>query len=251
MDAAHEPRPALCRGESGNIEKDKWGEPNLCRRGSDNTERGPTVKKLWHSKTLRIIGTLIQAFLAVAIVHYLSEGYILKQVPVGLIGEGSPSLRWRKENNLASFTGTWVRENGKQFYPLQISKVVCIRSEQICEESKAIIFDTALGIENAIYRITHWDDHTIIYGEEDSCLSIIYTVSRNTKQISGVQKNRPGSEKCDYDAEVYLRLANGSDVEQRMRQEAQPVAATRAAWTVILVWAGLRIRRIIKSQPAA
>jgi hypothetical protein len=52
----------------------------------------------------------------------------------------------------------------------------------------------------------------------------------------------------DHNKELRLRLTNGFDVYWGMQQEARPVAAFVAALIAVVLWAGFRIRRIIKTQ---
>ena len=93
----------------------------------------------------------------------------------------------------------------------------------------------------------------IIYETFYPCGQYVYTVSRDSQQVSGIRKIPAGMEKkCpEFTKEIKLRLTNGFEISQEMEKEAGPVAASMAALMYILFWAGLRIRRIIKSQPAA
>ena len=92
----------------------------------------------------------------------------------------------------------------------------------------------------------------MIYGNTRAqCTDYIYTVSRDTKQVSVVRKIKAGMENVcpDTAKELKLRLTEGFPVYWEMRKEAKPVTAGIAAVISIVLWAGFRIRKMAKGQP--
>ncbi len=141
-------------------------------------------------------------------------------------------------------------DNDKPAFPLQVSKIICRFNETRCVESRAEVSEDTLMVDQDSYAITRWDEHVLIYTKSAQCVDYFYTVSRDTKQVSGIRKSKVGMEKeCpDHNKELRLRLTNGFDVYWGMQQEARPVAAFVAALIAVVLWAGFRIRRIIKTQ---
>jgi|SRR5215469_2977942 len=234
------------------------GHPIHCGSGGnqkDNLSRlggGLTVRTIWQSKALRISGVICQALLAVVIVGILFQAYVQQQVPVGLIGLTVFTDYWDK--GYVGLRGTWVIEREKQLFPLQVSEIGCRLAEKTCVESRAEISDTTLKVEQDTHEILSWDEHTLVYGNNDAiCTNYIYTVSRDTKQVSGLRTIKPGMESTctELSKELKLRLADGFPVYWEMVSEARPVAASMAALGVILIWTVLRVRTIIKHPPKA
>lgn len=195
----------------------------------------------------RIFGTISLALLAIVIVGLLSEGYVKQKVPVSLYGYQVFVDLWNK--GYVGLRGTWVMENDRPAFPLQASEINCLSSSQECIESRAEISDDMLLINQDTYEITHWDEHILIYTQSAQCVDYVYTVNRDTEQVSGIRKLKKGMEKAcpETSKELKLRLTNGFDVYWKMQQDARPVAATIAAFVVILILAGFNIRRIVKS----
>lgn len=208
------------------------------------------VRRLWHSKAVHICRVICRALLAVWIVGMLSEGSVRQQIPVSPASFGIYTNRWSKGH--VGLEGTWVMENEKPDFPLQVSKIVCQSDQKTCVESRAEVGGTTLMVNQDVYEITRWDDHILIYGDTSGrCADYVYTVSRDTKQVSGIRTIKAGMENIcpDMVKEMKLQLTNGFNVYWEMRKEAMPLMAGTAALLCILLWAGFRIRKIIKSQP--
>src|SRR5215469_5395399 len=167
------------------------GHPIHCGSGGnqkDNLSRlggGLTVRTIWQSKALRISGVICQALLAVVIVGILFQAYVQQQVPVGPIGVTVVTEYWAK--GYVGLRGTWVIEREKQAFPLQVSKIGCRLAEKQCVESRAEISGTTLMVDQDTHEIMSWDEHTLIFGNNDACVNYVFTVSRDTKQVSGLR----------------------------------------------------------------
>lgn len=207
------------------------------------------MTQFWKSKTVRTLGTVCLALFGFVIVLFLSEGYVKQQVPAGPYGLHVFVDLWNK--GYVGLEGTWVIENEKSAFPLQISSITCRAEEKKCTESRAQVSGSTLMVSQDSYEITQWNEHILIYTTTFAkCVDYVYTVSRDTKQVSGLRKLKVGMEKeCpDTSKELRLRLTNGFDVYLEMQKESRPVAASVAVLIGILLWAGFHIRKIIKTQ---
>jgi hypothetical protein len=208
------------------------------------------VEKPWQTKTGRILGILFQALLAMVVGLFLSILYIKSEVPVGPHGLHVNTNAW--ERGTVFLNGTWVIDNDKPAFPLQVSEIICRLDGKTCVESRAEIFGTTLMVHQDTYEIIRWDQHTLIYADDSAeCMHYVYTVSRDTKQASGLRSIKPGMESTcgDVTKELKLRLTDGFKVYWAMQQEARPLALGTTALAIILLWAGFRIGRIVKSPP--
>ena len=206
--------------------------------------------KLLNSKVVRILGTICLALVSMVVVGLLSESYVKHNAPVSPYGYHVFVDLWN--TGYIGLQGTWIMENDKPAFPLQVSKITCSAREKSCIESRAEISGNTLIAHQDRYEITHWDERLLIYTDSAQCVDYIYTVIRETKQVSGVRKSKKGMEKdCpDLNKEIKLRLTNGFDVYLQLQREATPRAAIVAAVIAILLWAGFQIRKILKSQPS-
>jgi len=213
-------------------------------------QHGGFVKKPWQTKTGRILGILFQTVLAMLALLFLMEGYVQQKVPVSPYGLHVFTDLW--DRGYVRLTGTWVIEREKQYFPLQISEIQCRSDSKTCVESRAEVSGKTLIVHQDTYEIRRWDQHILIYVEDSAqCTDSVYTVSRDTKQASGLRSLKPGMESTcsDVTEELKLRLTNGFDVYWAMQQEARPIAVSATALVIILLWAGFRIRGIVKSPP--
>ena len=150
--------------------------------------------------------------------------------------------------------GTWVMENDKHAYPLNTSKIVCRLETKECTDSSARISTGGvaplLSVIGDVHEITGWDKDTLIYQTSAQCVDYIYTVSRATKQVSGIRKAKSeSSANCgDKKPEIKLRLTNGFDVYWQAEKDARPVAINVAGFILILGYGFFRVRRIAKEH---
>lgn len=181
----------------------------------------------------------------------VSESYVKHQVPV-LVSRLQVFVDlWDK--GYVALEGTWVMDGEEQAFPLNQSKIVCRAESQTCEEAIARIsnygIDARLEADLERYEITSWDGNTLIYRTGAKCVDYVYTVSRDTKQVSGIRTIKHGleSECSDLTKEIKLRLADGIDVWNQMQRDTEPVAVEVTAFLLILFWGAVRIRRIVKA----
>jgi len=206
------------------------------------------VAQFWKSKAVKIIWTVCLALFAIVIAGMLSDAHVKQKVPVGPYGSSVFVELWSQ--GYVGLTGTWVIDNDKSAFPLQVSRIVCRLNDKSCTESRAEVSEDTLMVNQDSYEINRWDEHVLIYTGSAQCVDYVYTVNRDTKQVSGIRKSKVGKEKeCPvHSKELLLRLADGSDVYWEMQRETRPVAALVAACIAIVLWAGFRIRRIINTK---
>jgi hypothetical protein len=152
--------------------------------------------------------------------------------------------------------GTWTMENSRQAFPIQTSKIRCIREEKSCTNAQAeIAFGNMLYLDTYNYDITKWDSTTILFRTSTDCVEFVYTIDRTNKRLFGTRtkKANTGTD-CTMieDKPLTLTLVNGFDVWNKMNQEVEATYhpfmwLAVAAWWLVL---GLMmfLRRRAKSQ---
>lgn len=189
---------------------------------------------------------------SVVLIFALSEIYVRSQVPVSLFGSDVYVDSW--DDGYVTFTGTWSIEGQKHAFPLNFSKVLCDASTKSCTDSQARIFDGSgthfLDVIADTHEISRWDKETLTYQSSARCVEYVYTVSRTTKQVTGIRKKKATNQKSCSDAgveheELGLRLTNGHRIYQQMQETARPVAVSVAAMVFVLFYWAFRMRRVV------
>ena len=198
------------------------------------------------SKTVKIIWTFSVAISFLITVIFLTDYYVKSEVPVAMAGLSVSTDLWDK--GYVSYEGTWVLEGEKIWAPLQTSTATCNLKDRVCIQSTASVSDNTLLVNQDTYEISNWDDHIIVYKDSALCMDSIYTINRDTKQVSGIRIPNEGKEKiCSAsNKELRSRLTNGFDVYWDMQKEVRPIFINYLALFLALVWIVFRIRKIIK-----
>lgn len=204
---------------------------------------------LVRTKTIRILGVIALMLATSLAAISVSEMYVRSQVPVSLYGHSIFVDLW--DDGYVALEGTWVMENEKHAYPLNTSTIVCRVRTKECTDSSAKIHAGSTPLLKAtedVHEITSWNKDTLIYQTSALCVDYVYTVSRATKQVSGIRKAKSGANpSCsDQRPEIKLRLTNGWDTYWQMEKDARPVAVNVAGLILILGLGGFWMRKIVK-----
>jgi hypothetical protein len=204
-------------------------------------------------KILPIMGVITRMFFAVLATIFVTEMYVQTKVPVSLFGNGVFFQLWNQ--GYVVLEGTWVMDGDKHAYPLNKSKIVCRSETKECTDSQASIQtgfgSPQLNVNEDVHSITRWDSDTLTYkGGSALCVDYVYTVSRSTKQVTGIRTIKPGSDSTcnDFSKEIRLRLTNGFDVYQQLQKEARPEALNIMIFVLTFLWGIFRIRNILRSE---
>ncbi len=206
--------------------------------------------KFLQSKAARILGTFAVALFAIAVLISLSELYVRVRVPVVPTDYQVSVDSWDK--GYVSLKGSWVKADGTALIPLRVSNITCNAAEKKCAEARASISEAdQLSVEQESYDISRWDERFLVYSGAAQCVEAIYTVNRDTRQVSGSIQPRKGQEtRCQAGSnEVRLKLASGADVYRQAQKEIRPATLNVIGLIFILFWAALRIQNI-KGSPA-
>jgi len=125
--------------------------------------------------------------------------------------------------------GTWVMEKPDVMYsPFMANKIICVKREGVCRDAEASVDahggTSYLRVNLDEFPIIKWDDSQIIYtNNSPECVTYIYSINRETKQVTGIRKPRPNAnlESCkDIEKnEIKLKLVSGFDVWQEQISE--------------------------------
>lgn len=205
------------------------------------------MPRILRTKTARIFGIILLAIAALLALLSLSESYVKHKVPVAVIGHHVYTDGW--DTGYVGLEGTWVIDNAEQAFPLQVSNIVCRSSTNTCIESLAQVSKHVLVVGQEAFEIVQWDSNLLTYKTSANCVDYVYSINRATKQVSGIRTLRPGMEsECpNVEKEFRLRLTDGYQVYRNLQEEVRPVAINIIALLLILLWAGYRIVRIVKS----
>lgn len=148
--------------------------------------------KLLKLKAVRIAGVIFGLLLAVMAAMTLSEMYVRSKVPVSLGFSSAFVDLWDK--GYVSLEGTWTIEGAGHAYPLNASTIVCRAETKTCIDSMARISQLGstpmLTVGEDSHEVTQWDKDTLIYQSGTECVDYFYSISRMTKQVTGVELNR-------------------------------------------------------------
>jgi hypothetical protein len=154
-------------------------------------------------------------------------------------------------------SGTWTMENSRQAFPVQTSKIRCIREEKSCTNAQAeIAFRKMLHLETYNYDITKWDNTTILFRTATDCVEYVYTVDRSNKRLVGTRtkKANTGTD-CTMieDKPLRLTLVDGFDVWKGLNQEVEATYfpfmwMAVAAWWPLLAWMMFWRRRSVLTK---
>lgn len=206
-----------------------------------------------NSKAMRITGVFVGFVAAIWGFIAVSESYVRSRVPVSLSHSHAFVDLW--DDGYVVLEGTWVIEGSSHAYPLNTSKIVCRAETKTCIDSMARIYMGSvplLSVDEDAHEITRWDKETLIYQSGTKCVDYVYSISRSTKQVTGVRKMKTNVEKgfCGgMEAELKLRLANGFEVYWELEKAARPVAVNVTVALLLLAYCLFRIRRIYKEKP--
>ncbi len=206
--------------------------------------------KFFQSRAARILGTFAASLLAIAVLISLSELYVRFRVPVAPTGYQVSVDLWDK--GFVSLKGSWIRGDDRAVIPLRLSNITCNAQEKKCTEARASISEAdQLSVEQESYDISRWDERFLVYSSAAQCVEAIYTVNRDTRQVSGIVQARKGQEaQCPASTnEVKLNLASGADVYHQAQKEIRPATFNIIALIAILFWTALRIQKIKETRP--
>jgi len=163
--------------------------------------------------------------------------YVDTQVPVAL--SLIKDVIKMPGDNVVIAEGTWIRsgisESSALGYPLQTSKIECIKQENHCIESMASVSSNpsvansgnVLMTDLTIYEIQSWTPDSIIFRNDLQCATEIFTIDLNTQAVTGAGhpsnfddpwcKLHPSEEK-----EWTYQLSNGFNVYWEERKKARP-----------------------------
>lgn len=144
------------------------------------------------------------------------------------------------DRGYVSASGTWTMENARQAFPIQTSKIRCIREEKSCTAAQAeIAVGNMLHLETYDYDITKWDSTTILFRTDTDCVEYVYTVDRSNRRLVGTRTKKANTgPDCTMveDKPLRLTLVDGFDVWKNINKEveAKHVPLTVAGWWVLL-----------------
>jgi hypothetical protein len=90
---------------------------------------------------------------------------ISQQVPVKLPFGGSVYINsW--DQGYVSAQGTWIIEGTNQAFPVQFTKITCVKEDKSCTSAQAeISFGSMLNVDLTFYDVLQWDETTIIFND--------------------------------------------------------------------------------------
>jgi hypothetical protein len=167
----------------------------------------------------------------------ISNTIIGSQVPVHLSsGPYVGTESW--DQGVVYAGGTFTIDNDRSAFPLQVTKIRCVRDENTCSTATAeISFGEMLEADLSVHEIKLWNETTILYEEDALCVSYLYTIDRANKRVVGTRKSKQnvaGCEDFEKTPNLSLSLVNGFDIWWRLNTEA-------VARVVPFMWGGVAI----------
>jgi hypothetical protein len=147
--------------------------------------------------------------------------------------------------------GTWVFEDdAKQAFPHQIAEIKCDRDEKVCQSAQAMIAFDILTVQTELFRITTWDDQSIVYVTPfPECLNYTYTISRSTNRVTGQRKPKsPLPTECEIvdKRTLNLSLRDGFLVWQQLKRDDERIVLP-IMYAALGVWWAFIVYRIVRT----
>jgi hypothetical protein len=134
--------------------------------------------------------------------------------------------------------GTWIMENDRPAFPLQMTEIYCVRSHGTCTTATAEVQDDALNVEMETLQIDRWSDDAVVVSNSSAvCADYIYTISRANQRMVGTRSPKKRSDdRCSLASAntIQMTLGNGFDVALRMEREAAS-KVDPFLWTALVV----------------
>ena len=179
--------------------------------------------------TVVIVASWFVAVRAAVPVHLRSGGFV-------------ETKEW--DQGVVTASGTWVVENDRQAFPLQITELTCVRSEEKCRSATAEIAFNLLTVKSEDHGIVRWSDDAIVFASTTApCADYTYTISRPNPRVVGTSSPKNAQDAtCATSSQggaLQLSLQDGSSVSRRLEEEAgaryQPLMwiALAALWIFV------------------
>ena len=153
------------------------------------------------------------------------------EVPVSL----APYRFDRLGDDYFTAEGTWIIEGSAQAFPLQTTKISCLRDRRECLHVRAQISQGSGAHLHVYYDrldVQEWTTQGITYTTEAMCVSYVYSVDFSTKSVTGLRRMRsdPPRGLClgiDKN-ELRLKLESGDKVVREQQRRAMPLLGRMA-----------------------
>lgn len=151
----------------------------------------------------------------------VGEAVVKQRVPVSL-----PSLFVSGTSEYATAAGTWIIEGERAAFPLQTTKIECVRSEQVCHVATAeVSFGGMMHVGLAQMPVREWGRTAITFSDSGgTCVSYTYTLNLHSKSVVGHRTRKQTAEPvCQgFAGELRLRLEDGFVVWGKEQEHARP-----------------------------
>jgi hypothetical protein len=209
-------------------------------------------------KSLRLVALfflLLVGWMAIGALHLSAISY---KVPVMPLGDGRV-LTGSWDQGFVLARGTWTIDGEKHAFPLNMSEINCVKARNVCNAAEARVSDDWLEAAHEEYNITKWDNSTLEFVSDATCVSYVYVINRSTEKLTGRRiakaTSDPICQSVVLSPELRLSLVNGLDVVNKLRSEHSPTIFSTVLATVwaafILGWIWLVIRRRPNQGPGS
>jgi hypothetical protein len=209
-------------------------------------------------KSLRVVALLfllVVGWIAIGALHLFAISY---KVPVMPLGDGRV-LTGSWDQGFVLARGTWTIDGEKPAFPLNMSEINCVKARSVCNAAEARVSDDWLEAAHEEYNITKWDNSTLEFVSDATCVSYVYVINRSTEKLTGRRiakaTSDPVCQSVVLSPEVQLSFVNGLDVVDKLRSEHSPTIFSTVLATVwslfILFWIWRVVRRRPRRAPVA
>jgi hypothetical protein len=198
--------------------------------------------------SFRVLALLLLLFLGWAAIGALHLLVVSHNVPVIPLGFGRVITDSWNQGFVAA-DGTWTIDGEKHAFPLNTSEIRCFKENSVCYGAQAQLSDNYLAAYLEFYKITKWDDSTLEFVEDASCVSYVYVINRSVEKLTGRRVAKTTDDPtCQLTERSDLRLSfvSGSEVVDKLRSEyASTIQSTvlATAWATFILFLIWRVAR--------
>lgn len=198
---------------------------------------------------------------SIAMLIQVDRWYVYSKVPVSLPSASYYLDFWN--DGFIYVDGTISQKNNdskydefsKNYDDLNSIKIECNYSKKQCIHSTAVIsnikgYKPLLHVYTDEFNIVKWDKNTLIYEENSSCYKKVFTLFRETKNLTGIQKYSKTNNGCKRDDEITYSIINGFEHQWQKEREVQNTILNILIGILLFTFTGYKIYRVYKPLSA-
>lgn len=185
----------------------------------------------------RFLFAIVTGLAGTVVIIWASILVLQSYVPVNLPSSGNVfTNNW--DQGFVWAEGTWVIDNEKHAFPVNVSKITCLQRDSVCRSADAKLGSgNIMYVDSDVYQITRWDSATITFKTSAICTDYVYTIVRTNARLVGTRTTNDKAD-CPFTEKrpLNLTLVDGLSVTSQLARDMWPAVFVIASIFVLLWW---------------